>query len=210
MKLSLKADKKKELRQPDMYISPVIKVRPLKFSGKYTIEFEAIRIIEAIIEPMFAKIHAMFPYQEKVELHLSRLAGERIELKPNPFVKGIYFLSPHILKSGLFSSTLTYLFKIAPMYYGINVEKPKGADYWILTKTFEHDFLADQILNSPNQDLQKWIEKGKEKSEAKEKAEAEAKAKAEEQARINEVLLYGHNCLQALISSVQVVGAGNG
>lgn len=191
-----KQKKQYNLRQPDMYVSPVIKVKPLKFSGKYTIEFEAIRIIEAIIEPMFVKVHAMFPYQEKVELRLTRLAGERIELKPNPFVKGIYFLSPHIWKSGLFSSTLTHLFKIAPIYYGISVEKPKGADYWILTKTFENDFLANQILDSPNQDLQKWIAKGKEKLEANQ--------------QISEVLSRDFNCLQALISSVQSSGTATG
>lgn len=197
-----KSKKQNELKQPDTYISPVIKVRPLKFSGKYTIEFEAIRIIEGIINPMFAKVHAMFPYQDKVELHLSRLTGEQIELKPNPLVEGIYFISPRIKKSGLFSSTLNLLFDIAPIYYGINVERPKGADYWVLTKTFKNDFLANQILDLPNQELQKWIQKGKEEADVAEKAKAEA----EEQARINEVLLYEHNCLQALISSVQAAG----
>lgn len=209
MAWSRKVKKQKELRQPDMYISPVVKPRE-NYSRQEIIDSDATKIIQSIILPKLNQLHAMFPQMKDIELRVSIAVGARLEVLPVPFASSIYYLSDSVENLGIFIDTLKKVVEITS-YYGIHSEKPKGASYRSFTKELDDDTIFyEKMMAYKNQELDALMEKAKTEKTAKEKAEAEAKAKVEEQARINEVLLYGHNCLQVLISSVQASGTANG
>lgn len=182
------------LRQPNMYISPVVK--PLvEYSKDELINSEAIKIIQTIILPRLNQLHALFPEAEKLELRISLAKGACMEISTNPFMPELYLLSPPILSLNLFRKILDRVMEISPRYYSIQAEKPENASYRSFSKKADDDtLLAERILNLKNQDFQKMIEK----------AHAEKEAK-EEQLRINQVLAYNYNCFQALIESYKPV-----
>ncbi len=204
-----KGKKSYDLKEPDMYISPVVKPL-LDYSKHELIDSEAFNIVQYLILPKLNQLHAMFPQIKNIELRVSITAGACLEILPIPFASNIYYLSGPALNLGILIDTMKKVVEIAS-YYGIKSEKPEGASYRSFTKELNDDTIFyEKMMAYQNQELEALIEKAKAEKAAKKKAEAEEKAKAEEQARINEVLLYGHTCLQALISSVQASGSGNG
>jgi len=188
-----------DLKEPDMYISPVVK--PLdQYSQQELIDSEANKIVLHLILPKLNQLHAMFPYTKDLELRVSIASGARLEILSVPFAINIYYLSDPVSNLGVFIDTMKKVVEIAS-YYGIHSEKPEGASYRSFTKELDDDTIFyEKMMAYKKQELEALMEKARAEKAAKEKAEAE------EQARINEVLLYGHNCLQALISSVQAAG----
>lgn len=194
-----KPQRKFELRQPDMYISPVVKPRD-NYSMQEIIDSDARKIVQSIILPSLNKLHAIYPEAKNIEIQLRLSYGCCLEVIPVPYATEVHYVSPPALKIKLASGTLAKVAEIAS-YYGIHSEKPEGAGYRSFTKELDDDTIFyEKMMAYKNQELEALMEKARAEKAAKEKAEAE------EQARINKVLLYEHNCLQALIASVQAAG----